>query len=277
MQGIVLSKNADLFTVESEEGVFKLKPSGKTKASGIFVGDRVVFSDAITEVKERKNLLVRPPLANVDKCFIVICPIPKPDFVLVDKVIVYCLLKGIQPIIVVNKIDLAEQSFLDEIAAAYKSFEIVKVSAKNGLVSELVSHIDGVCTLAGQSAVGKSSIINALFADQLEKVGQLSKKTERGRQTTRLVTLYKTENGYLADTAGFSLLDLSFVSDIDYRELSAYYPDFLQARAECKYRSCLHEGGDCGVIEAVKQGRISKLRYQNYLKILSELRNAKKF
>lgn len=277
MRGIILSKNADLFTVESDGKLYKMKPSGKTKGSGIFVGDRVEFSEAITGVEERKNFLVRPPLANVDKCFIVICPLPKPDFVLVDKVIVHCLRCGIEPIIVINKIDIANEDFQNEIDKAYRAFEIVKISAKNGDIENLSSHIEGICTLAGQSAVGKSSIINALFGGELEKVGQLSKKTDRGKQTTRLVTLYKTEKGYLADTAGFSLLDLSFVSGIDYRELSAYYPDFLQARGQCKYRSCLHEHGDCGVINAVKKGEISTLRYQNYLKILSELRNFKKF
>ena len=131
--------------------------------------------------------------------------------------------------------------------------------------------------MAGQSAVGKSSIINAIFQDELAKTNGLSKKIERGKQTTRLVSLYKLKGGYLADTAGFSMLDLSYISDLEPRELSSYYPDFLEARAKCKFRSCLHEGGECGVIEAVKKNKISLLRYENYLKILEELKNAKKY
>ena len=93
-----------------------------------------------------------------------------------------------------------------------------------------------------------------------------------------MVNLYKLkENAYIADTAGFSLLDLAFVGEIEERELSSYYPDFLEARANCKFRSCTHEGGDCGVVKMVKEEKINKKRYQNYLKILQELKIAKKY
>jgi ribosome biogenesis GTPase len=110
--------------------------------------------------------------------------------------------------------------------------------------------------------VGKSSIINAIFkSENLTEVGDLSAKIERGKQTTRLVSLYKVGNGYLADTAGFSLLDLSFVSDLKKEELASYYPDFLEGRKLCRYRSCLHEGGECGVIKLVREGKISKRRF----------------
>ena len=279
MQGIVLTKNANLFTIESEGEIYKINPSGKTKTSGVFVGDKVEFQDAITKVQPRKNLLIRPPLANLDRLFIVIAPKPKPDFILVDKVLIYCTLNDIEPILVVNKIDIADSEFLDIITNTYqKIVKIIKSSAKDQQIKEIEQNIKGICAMAGQSAVGKSSIINAIYNDELAATGNLSKKIERGKQTTRLVTLYKLSEGYLADTAGFSMLDLSYVSNLDYHELSAYYPDFLQARAECKYRSCLHEGGnDCGVIKAVGRGEITELRYYNYLKILEELKNAKKY
>ena len=279
MQGIVLTKNANLFTIESEGEIYKINPSGKTKTSGVFVGDKVEFQDAITKVLPRKNLLIRPPLANLDRLFIVIAPKPKPDFILVDKVLIYCTLNDIEPILVVNKIDIADSEFLDIITNTYqKIVKIIKSSAKDQQIKEIEKNIKGICAMAGQSAVGKSSIINAIYNDELAATGILSKKIERGKQTTRLVTLYKLNEGYLADTAGFSMLDLSYVSNLDYHELSAYYPDFLHARTECKYRSCLHEGGnDCGVIKAVEKGEISELRYYNYLKILEELKNAKKY
>ncbi len=279
MQGIVLTKNANLFTIESEGKIYKVSPSGKTKTSGIFVGDKVEFQDSITKVLPRKNLLIRPPLANLDRLFIVIAPSPKPDFILVDKVLIYCILNDIEPILIINKMDIANQEFFDIIDNSYQNIvKIIKISAKSQQIKEIEQEIKGICALAGQSAVGKSSIINAIYDDELTQIGNLSKKIERGKQTTRLVTLYKLNGGYLADTAGFSMLDLSYVSSLDYRELSAYYPDFLQARAECKYRSCLHESSDeCGVIKAVKNGKISKLRYYNYLKILEELKNAKKY
>ena len=278
MKGIVLKKNANLFTIESGEKEYQIRPSGKTKTPGVFVGDYVEFDEAITKVFPRKNLLIRPPLANLDKLFVVISPSPKPDFVLVDKLLIYCTLKAISPVLIINKYDIANSEFLERVTGVYGKFvKTIKVSAKNGDVRGVEDEIDGICAMAGQSAVGKSSIINAIFQDELAKTNGLSKKIERGKQTTRLVSLYKLKGGYLADTAGFSMLDLSYISDLEPRELSSYYPDFLEARAKCKFRSCLHEGGECGVIEAARKGKISLLRYENYLKILEELKNAKKY
>lgn len=278
MQGIILSKNANLFTIESENKIFNLHPSGKTKSSGIFVGDVVEFGDSITKVFPRKNLLVRPPLANLDKLFIVLSPSPKPDFVLVDKLLIYCTIKDIKPILVINKCDIASEEFIMLVNKTYQNItKIIKVSAKDNNIKEIEENSQGICAMAGQSAVGKSSIINAIFNDNLALTNTLSKRIERGKQTTRLVKLYKLPKGYLADTAGFSMLDLSFVGDIDYKELSSYYPDFLKARGECRFRSCLHEHGDCGVIKALKQGTISPLRYENYIKILNELKLARRY
>lgn len=273
MKGLVIKKNANLFTVESNGTLVNLAPSGKTRASGIFVGDFVEFDDCITNVYERKNLLIRPPIANLNKMFVVISQIPKPDFILLDKILIYCHLNDIQPIIVVNKSDIASEDFINSLKADYSFYKIIFVSALKGDISLLEKEINGICAFAGQSAVGKSSLINALFKSEQADVGHLSKKIERGKQTTRIVSLYKINDGYIADTAGFSMLDLSMVSNINERELSSYYPDFLKGRAYCKYRSCLHEGGDCGVIKLVNSGEISKRRYSNYLKILQELKN----
>lgn len=277
MEGRVIKKNANIFTIDCGESVFDVMPSGKTKEKGIFVGDNVEFDDVITAVRERKNLLIRPPVANIDKMFIVVCEVPKADFLLVDKMIIYCYLNDIVPVIVINKIDIAKEDFIKQIEEDYKFLDIVKISAKNQDVKELLPEIDGICALAGQSAVGKSSIINAIFASEVTQTGHLSKKIERGKQTTRMVTLYKTENGYIADTAGFSMLDLSMISNLEKDELASYYPDFMRAREKCKYRSCLHEMGDCGIIEEVKSGKISQNRYKNYLKILNELKVNKKY
>ncbi len=274
MKGLVITKNADLFTVKGEDKEYFLKPSGKTKTLGIFVGDKVEFGENITSVLPRKNLLIRPPLANLDKIFIVIASSPKPDFVLVDKMIVYCLCNGIEPIVVINKADIANAKFISSVKEDYKEFKVVTCSAKDNNTAQLEGLISGISAFAGQSAVGKSSLINSLLGHS-EKVGGLSKKIERGKQTTRIVKLFEFGDGYIADTAGFSLLDLSFVCKLSPRELSSYYPEFLEGRAKCKYRSCLHEGGECGVIADMKDGTISKNRYENYLKILQELKNAK--
>jgi ribosome biogenesis GTPase len=278
MTGRVISKNADLFEVENRDKTYFLKPSGKTKNTGIFTGDLVEFDERIIGIYPRKNILIRPPLANIDKMFITIAPTPKPDLTLVDKMIIYCQINDIIPVITINKTDMCNTEFKQEILDNYgKFYKTIFISAKENIIDELTSEINGICVLAGQSAVGKSSIINAIFKnDNLTEVGHLSKKTERGKQTTRIVKLYRTKNGYIADTAGFSLLDLTQISDITPQELSSFYPDFLNARAECKYRSCLHENGDCGVIRHTQNGEISKRRYEGYLKILGELKKLTK-
>lgn len=277
MRGRIVEKNAGLFSVEANGQLFNLPPSGKTKSRGIYVGDEVEFEGAVSSVYPRKNLLIRPPMANVDRLFIVICPSPKPDFVLVDKIIIYSYLNDIEPILVINKIDIVQNDFIENIEKSYSFLKILKVCAQNDEISSLLKEIVGICAFVGQSAVGKSSLINSLTGKNEAEVGQLSKKIERGKQTTRIVRLYKFENGYLADTAGFSMLDLGFVGKLKKEELSSYYPDFLHARALCKYRSCLHKHGECGVIERVKSGKITEMRYLNYLKILSELEKSEKF
>ena len=280
MKGLVLKKNANLFSVEeiSTEKVFHLPASGKTQNSGVYVGDYVNFNENIEKIESRKNLLIRPPLANLDTMFIVIACVPKPDLTLIDKMIVYCFVKGIKPVLVVNKIDKCDKTFVEEIKKIYNEVvEILFVSAKEGNIENLINKIEGITAFAGQSAVGKSSLINSIFKQDLAIIGDLSLKVQRGKQTTTLVQLYKIGKGYIADTAGFSLLALDYVTDLEPRELSSYYPDFLQARAECKYRSCLHDHGDCGVIKFVKEKKISSIRYQNYLKILQELKDRKKY
>ena len=279
MKGIVLSKNANLFNVECNDRIYQLLPSGKTKKGGIFVGDNVEFEQVITKVLPRKNKLIRPPLANVDKIFIIIAPVPEPDLILVDKIIIYSIINSIEPIIVINKSDIAPKDFVKNIENVYKPYyKIIKISALKNDVDDIEKNIFGLCAMAGASAVGKSSIINALKKDGLAQTGELSKKINRGKQTTRIVNLYKFKNGYIADTAGFSLLDLGRVCNINERELGSYYPEFLKPMEKCKYRSCLHEmDGDCGVISAVEDGNISYQRYYNYLKILQELKNIKKF
>jgi ribosome biogenesis GTPase len=278
MEGKVIKKNANIFTIESEGKIFELKPSGKTKGDGIYVGDDVVFDQTITSVKQRKNILIRPPMANIDKLFIICSCTPKPDFVLIDKLFVYAFFKNITPVLVVNKMDIADKEFAQEIEKTYsKVAKIIYVSAKLENIKDLLEEIEGVCAFAGQSGVGKSSLINALCGKNETEVGDLSSKLDRGKQTTRIVNLYKFEKGYLADTAGFSKLDLNMISNIEKDDLARFYPDFIEGRALCKYRSCLHENGDCGIIKLVKSGDISKNRYQNYLKILEEIKNYKKY
>lgn len=271
MKGVVVKKNADLFDVKFGQMHFSCTARGNLKKEGVFVGDKVEFDKTnliIESVSKRKNLLIRPPIANLDKMIIVIAEKPAPDLYLVDKLILFCFVNDIMPILCVNKVD-DSTLFFEKIEKIYKNItKVIKTSALKKDVSSLEKNLSGVCAFAGQSAVGKSSLINAIFNEERERIGHFAKKVERGKQTTRTVTLYKTEKGYIADTAGFSKLDETLI-DLKPNEISRYYPDFLPYIEKCKFRSCLHKNSnDCEIIKRVKSGDISKVRYENYLKFL---------
>lgn len=278
MIGKVIKKNANQFLVDGKWLVAR----GKMKESGIFAGDNVEYSpmeNVIENVCERKNILIRPPIANIDGMMIVIAPVPKPDFMLVDKLLIFCEKNDIIPIICVNKCDILDETLKTEILKIYSGVaKIIFTSANNQDIDSLKKEIKGVWTFAGQSAVGKSSLINALHGKQLEQVGDLAKKVERGKQTTRLVSLYNLggEN-YIADTAGFSKLDEGLL-EIDERSLASFYPDFVQYVGDCEYYSCTHTREEkCGIKSAVKAGKISKSRYENYVKIFDGIKNRRNY
>lgn len=281
MKGLITKKQPTVFIVRANDQEYFCTARGNLKKEGLFVGDYVDFDEnekVINQILPRKNCIIRPPLANLDKIFIVIAEKPKTDFELVDKLILFCITNNIEPVICVNKID-ENKDFVAFVQKVYgEKFEIVSTSAKKNMTEALKNQIRGICAFAGQSAVGKSSLINSMFGKDFEAVGDFGKKVERGKQTTRLVTLYPFgENNFIADTAGFSQLDEKYL-DIDYHELSRYYPDFYPYVNQCKYQSCPHtHSADCAVIKAVKEGKISRQRYENYLKLLASKKNEKKY
>lgn len=269
---VIEKKNADLFFVCGKG--FKARKN--LKNNGIFVGDKVTINEkegVIEKVLERKNCLIRPPIANLDRMFIVVAPVPKPDFYLVDKLIIFCKVKGILPIFVVNKTDLLSETDVEQITKVYSAFlKVIFVSAQNGDVVALKKEIKGICAFAGQSAVGKSSLVNAIFEENREKIGLLSKKVERGKQTTRVVSLHHFGgHNYLADTAGFSKLDENLLN-LEKNEISKYFDEFLKFLPNCEFNSCTHIAEKrCGVKEALKLGKISQQRYNSYVKLFEVL------
>ncbi len=278
MKGLVTKKIADKFFVDGNVCV----PRGGLKKQGIFVGDQVEYNEkdfVIEKVYNRKNLLLRPPIANIDKLFITIAPIPKPDFLLVDKLILLSELNSIKHVLCVNKSDILSETQKEEILKIYSGItKIVFVSAKTNHCASLRKMLCGVCAFAGQSAVGKSSIMNAIFGEEREKVGGLAKKVARGKQTTRVVSLNKIKsNCYIADTAGFSKFDESLLN-LSEKELAQYYPDFRPFVSKCKFASCAHINDfGCQVREGVKNGKIGKERYENYKKIYQNLKERRKY
>lgn len=275
MNGIIIKKQANQFLASSEGNVFLCISRGKHKVSGLYVGDMVTLTKEgdniiIEQLLKRKNLLVRPPVANIDQMLIVIAPLPKPDFILVDKLLLLCALNAITPVLCVNKSDLFEQGFLLDVQRQYQGVvNIVSFSAKTqNNLPKLKELLKGkVSAFAGQSAVGKSHITNALLGEQITQVGELSKKIERGKNTTRHTELFEVEpNTFLVDTAGFSLLDEELML-LDPSELWRYYPEMVSLAHRCKFLGCTHtkEGDDiCAVASAAKQGIIAPERLQRY-------------
>lgn len=281
-KGIVIKGVGGVFIVYSDGKQCRCTAPKKIRYQGgdILVGDKVSFnlkSKEIESVLPRKNQLKRPIVANVDLAFIFIASVPKPDLLLVDKVILNCIIENIAPILVVNKTDIAEIEFLNDIKRQYENIcEIVEISALNNVGTErLVELIEGntVC-LAGQSAVGKSSFVNAIAPELDRSVGDLSEKTQRGKHTTRHSQIFPIGGGFLVDTTGFSLLNLSEIKSYD---LCLYYPDMLDLPEKCKFNMCTHtDEPDCAVKNAVKDGTYPKERYLRYIELFNELKEAEK-
>lgn len=273
LKGRVIKGVASKFFVDTPEGVKTCFARKKLKLDGpIFVGDYVTIekdrdSFVIEEVSERRNVLIRPYVSNIDICFIVIAPEPEPDFILVDKVIVNCLQQSVKPVLVINKNDIGKIDMSEYIKVA----EIIECSAETGYnIDKIVSMARGKTScFAGQSAVGKSSLLNAILeSDELE-VGELAKKILRGKNTTRKTEIFTVEKDtFIVDTCGFSMLE---TIDIEPEQLRLYFDDLEEFRPKCRYNSCLHlDEPDCCVKEHVGK-EIGKGRYERYKSIYQEL------
>lgn len=278
---IVVKKQANLFTCSKDNQTIKCSSRGILKKNNIVVGDYVEINlktQQIEKVYGRKNQLIRPPLANLDNLFILVAEKPKPDFLLLDKLLLFCKINNIFPIIVHCKVDLSDnyKSYIKKVYG--KFFTIIEVSAlKNLNIDKLKTLIKGkISAFCGQSGVGKSTLINAIFGENKCVVDELSKKIERGKNTTKYTELFKVDNNsFIADTAGFSSLNTKYLPLQD-KELPYYYPDFLQFLKNCQFKSCQHlNENNCGVKEAIKNNEIDKNRYKRYLIILEDLKRNK--
>lgn len=280
MQGQIIRAINGFYYVKTKEDVFECKAKGKFRLEGIMplVGDFVTMQkeedgyDVISNIEKRKNEIIRPHVSNIDILLITIsAKIPKPDYMLVDKLIIEAKRNSITPIICINKCDIAKNELLLDIKSQYAAYKIMEVSAltRQG-IDELKAVMKGQTTcLAGQSAVGKTSIINAL-CDINRETGTTSKKIDRGKNTTREVNLINIDDSsMLFDTPGFSILNLD---EIKPEELFEYYDEFLPFADKCYYNMCLHyKEPDCGVKKAVLEGKINDKRYSRYITLLEDL------
>lgn len=279
MKGRVIKNIADKFSVVAGGVVYEncmargnLKQNGKVLVGDIVECEIVQDGLVIVKIEKRKNEFIRPPISNIDVMLIVISEVPSPDFLLVDKLILNCKVKNVTPIIVINKEDLISTTFVDSVREFYKDsgIDVILVSALTSFgKSQLLNLIKGkVVCLVGQSAVGKSSLLNMIFKINT-KTDEISKKSNRGKNTTRHAQIHftKSDDLYLADTAGFSKFD---ALEIPYNKIELYYDEFDKYRDLCKYKPCSHifeKDCDCAVKNALKTCNINKNRYNNYKEI----------
>jgi ribosome biogenesis GTPase len=266
------------YYVSTDQGVITSKARGAFRKEGItpVVGDRVTLTlhasgyAQIDAILPRRNLLIRPAVANVDRLLIVISAhLPEPDWLLCDKLIVQAKLNDIEPVLVLNKADEADPSIREAFERDYGLFPRVVVSARTGEgLHALQDAIRGkICCFAGQSAVGKSSLMNALLPELDLPVGELTRKTDRGRHTTRHAQLWPCFGGALLDTPGFSLYE---PDSFDEQLLLGCYPEFALADP-CRFPGCMHRSEPgCGVKALLTDGRLSPARYERYVQIAND-------
>lgn len=275
--GRVIKAVASKFFVDTNDGVKVCFARKKLKNCGnIFVGDYVTISKdrdsfVIESVYPRKNSLIRPYVSNIDICFIVIAPEPEPDFLLVDKVIVNCLIEGIKPVIVKNKIDIENIDTKEYNGVV----DILECSAHDNVnIHSILDMAKGKTScFAGQSAVGKSSLLNAILDSDLLETGELTRKIKRGKNTTRKTEIfYVGEDTYFVDTCGFSMLD---TVDIEPDNLRLYFDEMEEFRPNCRFNMCNHiDEPDCAV-KAQVGNKIGVGRYERYKAIYNELKTRK--
>jgi ribosome biogenesis GTPase len=280
-EGKIIKSIGGLYTVTDKSlKQFVLKPLGIFRHRNIQpkVGDNVVFNEeSIIEIKERKNDLYRPMIANVDQVLLINAAV-KPDFsfLLLDKFLTLIEANDIKPIIIITKIELLNNSEIESLKSKINYYEkfyrVIYFSAKTMIGVDEILEVtkDKVNVLAGQTGAGKSSLLNAIDPNLNIETNEISKALGRGKHTTRHVELIKFGDGFIADTPGFSKLEF-----IEYQadQIKFYYPDFFSLSNNCKFYQCthVHEPG-CAVIEAYQKGLILKERYENYKLIYNEIK-----
>lgn len=270
MEGIIIKNISNDYVVLCKNGEYICKPRGKFRNDKItpLVGDNVVIdpdNKYILDIKPRKNMLIRPSVANIDQALI-ITSVKEPDFStnLLDKLLVVITYNDIEPVICLTKLDLLnnqEKKEIDEYIKYYKSigYKVILNTDKNELKEILKNKLT---VITGQSGAGKSTLLNTLDKNLELKTNEISRALGRGKHTTRHVELYHIYDGLVVDTPGFSAIDLSDIPNIGIRDNMKEMYDNLD---DCKYRDCMHIKEDgCAVKKKVETGEILQSRYNNY-------------
>lgn len=277
------------YYVDCGDEVFECKARGSFRKQRItpLVGDNVEISinenseNTINKIFERKNELVRPPLANIDRLFIVSSLVdPKINTGIIDNLIAIAEYKSIEPIIIITKTD--RDSSFEKYRNIYEKsgFKVFACNNNDRQSCEAIKPlIDGCCcAFTGNTGVGKSTLLNNIFPNLELKTGETSKKLGRGKHTTRHCELFKTNGGYIADTPGFSSLDFVKFDRILKEDLPHCFREFEEYLSDCRFSTCSHTTDKgCAVIQAVNDGKIDPSRHKSYVDMYNEVKNIKQW
>lgn len=288
MKGILRKAIAGFYYIEAGNHVYECKARGlfRKNHETPTVGDWLEFTPTeagkglIQSILPRKNCLIRPPIANVDQLFIVSShDTPAPSALLIDRLTAIAVAHDIEPIIIFNKSDLGDMEQWRHIYT-HAGFRTLVTSSESGEGCEaILSLLEGkISAFTGNSGVGKSSLLNRLFPELKLQTGAVSDKLGRGRHTTRHVELFPVHGGYVADTPGFSSLDIERTMPLAKEELPFVFPELEPYLGCCRFTSCTHtvEKG-CAVLEAVEAGEIEPTRMESYRAIYQEIKDIKEW
>lgn len=279
----------DKVSVDDTSALYTCKVRGIHRKEGELSplpGDRVTFKildenkkiGHIDRILDRINVFTRPAVANIDQLAIVLAVTnPEPDMMLVDKLLITCQVKDIRPLIIINKIDLDTENQVEVLKKIYEKtgFTVMTLSKySTEAYEQLHRELTGYTTaFAGQSGVGKSTILNIVMNNWLMETGDISERIQRGKHTTRHVQLFRLDKGgFILDTPGFSAYSVTEVSHFD---LQNYYPEFAEASGSCRFNGCSHTSEpDCAVKNLLEKGKIDKGRYKRYTELYKELKEA---
>lgn len=276
MEGLIIKNISNDYTVLANNNYYNCKARGRFRKDNIIplVGDHVVFDEKekyIKEIKTRKNMLIRPSVANIDQALIV-TSVKEPELstVLLDKMLTIISYNNIKPIICFTKTDLLNAKEILEFTKLKDYYESIGYQTVINIEKETILKLfkNKVTVFTGQSGAGKSTLLNNLDKNLTLKTGEISKVLGRGKHTTRHTELFQVASGFVVDTPGFSSLDFNEMTKMDIRDNMNEMFDNLEY---CKYRDCMHLNEDgCMVKEKVNQGIVLKSRYDNYKNFISK-------
>ncbi|NLI20511.1 MAG: ribosome small subunit-dependent GTPase A [Clostridiales bacterium] len=281
--GVIVKGVGGLYYARDAEGeVYVLRAKGVFRRRHLtpLVGDRIRLMPGtgeehgwIEEILPRGSELIRPPVANILRLLFVLAPEPEPDLLLLDRMLVMAREQQIDPVIVVNKCEL-DPALGARIREEYAKADVrvLEVSARQAIGLDALAGAlrGGICCFAGQSGVGKSSLVNAVTGLTLE-AGEISRRIARGKNTTRHAELLMRDGYQVLDTAGFSLLDLW--DRLEPIQLEAFYPEFAPYEGACRFQPCYHENEPgCAVLEAARAGALPAGRLERYHQLLAKVK-----